>query len=206
MAEVNALFWDLGGVLLSNGWDHEERAAAVQHFYLDAADFEQRHEAANDAWEKGQISMDDYLEQTVFYCPRSFSRVEFKNFVFAQSKENSGTRAVLDEVTATQRYLVATLNNESAELNDYRIRQFDLKRNFSAFLTSCYLGVRKPDEAIYRKALGITQRAPEECIFIDDRLANLDVPRGLGMRTIHFEDPAQLARDLIQQGVQVASA
>lgn len=206
MAEVNALFWDLGGVLLSNGWDHEERAAAVQHFYLDAADFEQRHEAANDAWEKGQISMDDYLEQTVFYCPRSFSRVEFKNFVFAQSKENSGTRAVLDEVTATQRYLVATLNNESAELNDYRIHQFDLKRNFSAFLTSCYLGVRKPDEAIYRKALGITQRAPEECIFIDDRLANLDVPRGLGMRTIHFEDPAQLARDLIQQGVQVASA
>lgn len=206
MAEVNALFWDLGGVLLSNGWDHEERAAAVQHFYLDAADFEQRHEAANDAWEKGQISMDDYLEQTVFYCPRSFSRVEFKNFVFAQSKENSGTRAVLDEVTATRRYLVATLNNESAELNDYRIRQFDLKRNFSAFLTSCYLGVRKPDEAIYRKALGITQRAPEECIFIDDRLANLDVPRGLGMRTIHFEDPAQLARDLIQQGVRVASA
>ena len=206
MAEVTALFWDIGGVLLSNGWDHEERTAAVKHFNLDAADFEPRHEAADDAWEKGQISMDDYLQQTVFCRPRTFSRTEFKNFVFAQSKENAGTRAVLDEATASGRYLLATLNNESAELNEYRIRQFGLKRNFTAFFTSCYLGVRKPDEAIYRKTLGIAQRAPEECVFIDDRLANLDVPRGLGMRTIHFQNPVQLARDLIQQGVQVAAA
>jgi putative hydrolase of the HAD superfamily len=197
MAEVTALFWDVGGVLLSNGWDHEERAAAVQRFHLDAADFERRHEAANDAWEKGQISLDEYLEQAVFYCPRNFSRVEFKDFLFAQSKENRGTRVVLDEVTASGRYLLATLNNESAELNDYRIRQFGLTRNFSVFFSSCYLGMRKPGEAIYRAALGVTQREPEECVFIDDRLENLDAPGKLGMRTIHFQNPAQLARDLI---------
>lgn len=206
MAEVTTLFWDVGGVILSNGWDHEERAAAVKHFGLDAADLEERHEEANDAWEKGQISMDDYLGQSVFCRARSFSREEFKDFVFAQSKENFGTRAVLDEITASGRYLLATLNNESAELNEYRIRQFGLKRNFTAFFTSCYLGVRKPGEAIYRRALGIAQRVPAECIFIDDRLANLDVPRELGMRTIQFENPVQLARDLIQQGVQVAVA
>lgn len=206
MPEVTALFWDVGGVLLSNGWDHDERAAAVQHFHLDAADFEQRHEAANDAWEKGQISMDEYLEQAVFYCPRSFSSVEFKDFVFAQSKENRGTRVVLDEVTASGRYLLATLNNESAELNDYRIRHFGLTRNFTVFFTSCYLGTRKPDEAIFRTALGVTQREPEECIFIDDRLANLEAPQKLGMRTIHFQNPAQLARDLMQQGVRGAAA
>ena len=205
MSEVTTLFWDVGGVLLSNGWDHEERAAAIEHFHLDAAEFEQRHEAANDAWEKGRISMDDYLAQTVFYCPRSFSPVDFKEVVFAQSKENRGTRAILDEVTASGRYLLATLNNESAELNDYRIRHFDLRRNFAAFLTSCYLGVRKPGEAIYRAALGVTQRAPEECVFIDDRIANIEVPKGLGMRAIHFENPAQLARDLIQQGVRVTA-
>lgn len=206
MSEVKALFWDVGGVLLSNGWDHEERAAAIEHFHLDEGDFERRHETANDAWEKGRISMDDYLDQTVFYCPRSFSRAEFKDVVFAQSKENRGTRVVLDDLTASGRYLLATLNNESAELNEYRIRQFNLRRNFAAFCTSCYLGVRKPGEAIYRAALGITQRAPAECIFIDDRPANLEVPRSLGMRAIHFQDPGQLVHDLIQQGVRVAPA
>jgi putative hydrolase of the HAD superfamily len=205
MSEVTALFWDVGGVLLSNGWDHEERAAAVARFHLDAVEFERRHEDANDAWEKGQLSMDEYLEQAIFYCPRNFSSVEFKDFMFAQSKENRGTRVVLDEITASGRYLVATLNNESAELNDYRIQKFDLARNFQAFFTSCYLGMRKPDQAIYRAALGVAHRAPEESIFIDDRLSNLDFPRQLGMRTIHFQNPAQLARDLIQQGVRGAA-
>jgi putative hydrolase of the HAD superfamily len=205
MPDVTTLFWDVGGVVLSNGWDHEERAAAVQRFHLDAADFERRHAAVNDAWERGQLSMDEYLEQAVFYCPRPFSHVEFKDFVFAQSKENRGTRVVLDEIAASGRYLLATLNNESAELNDYRIRQFGLLRSFTAFFTSCYLGARKPDEPIYRMALGVTQRLPEESIFIDDRLANLDVPRKLGMRTIHFQNPAQLARDLMQQGVAAAA-
>jgi putative hydrolase of the HAD superfamily len=206
MPEVKALFWDVGGVILSNGWDHEERTAAVNRFQLDAGDFEQRHEAVNDDWEKGRISFDDYLEKTVFYRPRTFSRVEFKDFLFGQSKENRGTRVVLDDLAASHRYLLATLNNESAEVNAYRIRQFDLRRNFTIFLTSCYLGVRKPDAAIYRIALGITQRAPDECIFIDDRPENLEAPRRLGIHTIHFQDPAQLARDLMQQGVRGAAA
>jgi len=206
MSEVTALFWDVGGVILTNGWDRDERAAAVERFYLDAADFDQRHEAANDAWEKGQITLDEYLDRAIFYCPRPFSRAEFKDFLFAQSHENHGTRVVLDEVTASGRYLLATLNNESAELNDYRIRQFRLTRNFAVFFTSCYLGVRKPGEAIFRMALGVTQRAPEECIFIDDRLENLDGPRTLGMHTIHFQNPSQLAHDLMQHGVHGVAA
>ena len=109
-------------------------------------------------------------------------------------------------MTAAGRYLLATLNNESAELNAYRIREFQLTRNFSVFFTSCYLGVRKPDDAIYRLALDITQRAPEECIFIDDRLLNLECARRLGMRTIHFQNPAQLAKDLMHEGVRGAAA
>src|SRR5579862_241677 len=206
MPEVTALFWDVGGVILSNGWDRDERAAAIKHFGLDAESFEERHELVNTAFESGRMTLDAYLEQTVFYCPRTFSQDEFKAFLFAQSTENSGTRAVLDEVTAAGRYFLATLNNESAELNAYRIRHFQLTRNFRVFFTSCYLGVRKPDAAIYRLALDITQRAPEECIFIDDRLLNLECARRLGMRTIHFQNPAQLAKDLMHEGVRGAAA
>jgi putative hydrolase of the HAD superfamily len=206
MHEVTALFWDIGGVVLSNGWDREERAAAIQHFGLDTESFEERHELVNTAFETGRMSLNAYLEQTVFYCPRTFSQEEFKTFLFAQSKENHGTRAVLDEVTAAGRYLLATLNNESAELNAYRIRHFQLMRNFKAFFTSCYLGVRKPDAAIYQLALDISQRAPEECIFIDDRQLNVECAQRLGMRAIHFQNPAQLAKDLIQEGVRGAAA
>ncbi len=206
MPEVTALFWDVGGVILSNGWDRDERAAAIKHFGLDAEPFEERHELVNTAFESGRMTLDAYLEQTVFYSPRVFSQEEFKSFLFAQSTENSGTRAVLDEVTAADRYLLATLNNESAELNAYRIREFHLTRNFSAFFTSCYLGVRKPDAAIYRLALDISQRAPQECIFIDDRQPNLESARQLGMRTIHFQNPQQLAKDLMHEGVRGAAA
>ncbi len=206
MHEVTTLFWDVGGVVLSNGWDRDERAAAIKHFGLDAEAFEQRHELVNTAFEQGRITLDAYLEQTVFYCPRTFSRDEFQSFLFAQSTENHGTRAVLDEVTATGRYLLATLNNESAELNAYRIRHFQLTRNFTAFFTSCYLGVRKPDAAIYRLALDITQRAPDECIFIDDREPNLEPAARLGMRTVHFQNAQQLAKDLMLEGVRGAAA
>jgi putative hydrolase of the HAD superfamily len=206
MREVTTLFWDVGGVVLSNAWDHEERAAAIQHFGLDATSFEERHELVNTAFETGRMSLDAYLEQTVFYCARSFSQEEFKAFLFARSTENHGTRAVLDEVTAAGRYLLATLNNESTELNAYRIRHFQLRRNFKAFFTSCYLGVRKPDAAIFRLALDITQRAAEECIFIDDRPLNVECAQRLGMRTIHFENPAQLAKDLMHEGVRGAAA
>lgn len=206
MHEVTTLFWDVGGVILSNAWDHDERAAAIQHFALDAKSFEERHELVNTPFETGRMSLDSYLEQTVFYRSRAFSQEQFKAFLLAQSTENHATRAVLDEVTAAGRYLLATLNNESAELNAYRIRHFQLKRNFKAFFTSCYLGVRKPDAAIYRLALDITQRTPEECIFIDDRLLNVECAQRLGMRTIHFQNPEQLAKDLMQEGVRGAAA
>jgi putative hydrolase of the HAD superfamily len=205
MREVTTLFWDVGGVILSNAWDHAQRLAAARQFQLDE-EFEQRHELAYVPFEMGQMSLDEYLERTVFYRPRTFSQEEFKAFMFAQSQENSGTRAVLDEVTAAGRYFQATLNNESAELNAFRIRKFQLARNFAVFFSSCYLGSRKPDEAIYRLALNVAQRAPEECIFIDDRPLNLECAKRLGMRAIQFESPAQLSKELTQQGILGAAA
>jgi putative hydrolase of the HAD superfamily len=208
VTEVKALFWDVGGVILSNGWDSSERAAAIRRFGLDAADFEQRHAAEFPALEMGRITLDTYLDRTVFYSarfdsPRPFSREEFTDFVFSQSTAKPETLTVLEGLAATHHYFMATLNNESAELNAYRIRTFQLTRFFSAFFSSCYLGVRKPEEQIYRLALEITQRVPEECIFIDDRPENLEVPKRLGMRTIQFVNAAQLRADLAGRNLNV---
>jgi putative hydrolase of the HAD superfamily len=155
-----------------------------------------------EAFETGRLTLDGYLETTVFYRGRPFSREEFTAFFLRQSTANAGTIAVLESLAATRRYLMATLNNESAELNLHRIRTFQLTRYFEAFLSSCYLAVRKPDEAIYRQALGITQHPANQCIFIDDRPANLEPARRLGMYTIHFQNPSQLRVELEDRGVR----
>jgi putative hydrolase of the HAD superfamily len=201
MANIAAIFWDVGGVVLSNGWDESARAEAARRFSLDAAEFERRHRGAEDEFETAKISFETYLDRAVFFRERSFSRDDFKNFIFAQSHENKETRVLLDELTASRHYFLATLNNESAELNVYRIGKFDLTRNFVAFFSSCYLRVRKPDPLIYQLVLGIAQRAPDECIFIDDRPTNLEPAKALGMGTILFRSATELRSSLAESGV-----
>lgn len=201
MSDVTALFWDVGGVILSNGWDRAARAEAAKKFGLDWEEFQDRHELASPAFETGRITLDTYLQRTVFYRKRSFTREEFINFIFAQSAEYPESRAVLSGIAATGKYLLATINNEPLELNEWRIRQFALRREFQAFFSSCYLGIRKPDEGIYKLALEVTQRNPAECVFIDDRDLNLECAKALGMRTIRFQNAAQLRQDLAANGV-----
>jgi putative hydrolase of the HAD superfamily len=203
MPDVTALFWDVGGVILSNGWDRPDRAKAVQKFGLDWEEFEDRHELASPAYEIGQITLDTYLQRTVFYRKRDFTREELTDFIYAQSRELPESRAVLSEVAASGKYLLATINNEGLELNEHRIRSFHLRREFKAFFSSCYLGIRKPDVGIYRLALEVTNRQPEECLFIDDRELNLECAHQLQMRTIHFQNAAQLRKDLAANGVTV---
>jgi len=204
MPDVTALFWDVGGVILSNGWDRAARAEAAKKFGLDWEELQDRHDLASPAFETGKITLDTYLDRIVFYRKRAFTRGEFTDFIFAQSSEFPESRAVLSSVAAAGRYLLATINNEPLELNARRIQQFQLRREFKAFFSSCFVGIRKPDEGIYKIALEVTQRQPEECVFIDDRELNLECARQLRMRTIHFKDAAQLRRELATNGVKVA--
>jgi putative hydrolase of the HAD superfamily len=206
MPDVTALFWDVGGVILSNGWDRAARSAAAKKFGLDWEEFQDRHDLASPAFETGQITLDTYLQRTVFYRKRSFTREEFIDFIFGQSSELPESRAVLDEISKTGNYLLATINNEPRELNEFRIQKFNLRRDFKGFFSSCYLGVRKPDEGIYKLALEVTQRIAEECIFIDDRELNLECARQMNMTTIHFQNAAQLRRDLVANGVKISQS
>jgi len=200
---IDSLFWDIGGVLATNGWDHNSRMEAVQAFGLDWDEFRERHDLSFPAFDAGQITLDQYLDRTLFYRTRKFTREEFTAFMFAQSKEYPESRAVLDDAARTGRYYVASINNEPRELNQYRIEAFNLRKNFQAFFSSCYLHSRKPEEQIYRIALDVSQRAPERSVFIDDRPLNLENPRRLGMHVIHFENAQQLRADLQALGIEV---
>ena len=199
---ITTIFFDLGGVLLTNGWGRDSRRAAAEKFHLDSDEFSDRHEKLAQALETNRLTLEDYLDRAVFYRAQAFKREEFRDFIFAQSTAKPDSHAVVDELAKANRYLMATINNEMLELNLYRIEHFGLRKYFSAFFSSCFLGLWKPEEAIYRLALNVTQRAANECIFIDDREVNLECPRRLGMRVIHFENAAQLRAELSQNGVE----
>jgi putative hydrolase of the HAD superfamily len=203
LPKITTLFWDIGGVILTNGWDHESRKEAAATFHFDWDEFRDRHDLSFPAFDSGLITLNEYLDRTLFYRNRPFSREEFTAFMFAQSKEYPETRAVLDKVTSAEKYFVAALNNEPLELNQYRIEAFDLRRNFLVFFSSCYVRARKPEETIFRVALEVTQRPPEQCVFIDDRPLNLESPRKLGMNTIHHQSAEQLRVELGKYGVEV---
>lgn len=203
MPEISALFWDNGGVILTNGWDRDGRRRAVEKFQLDWTEFEDRHELVLNAFETGALSLDDYLKRTVFYRPRAYTPEEFKKFMLAQSQAMPESLAFAGALNRTKRVLMAALNNESLEINEYRIETFKLRDCFDIFLSSCYLKVRKPNLEIYRLALKITQRAPAECILIDDRELNLECARDQGMKTILFKSAGQLRDDLARYGIAV---
>jgi putative hydrolase of the HAD superfamily len=203
LPKITTLFWDIGGVILTNGWDRGSRREAAATFHLDWEEFQDRHDLSFPAFDSGQITLNEYLDRTLFYRPRAFSREEFTAFIFAQSKEYPDTRVILDKVTKSQKYFVGAINNEPLELNQYRIEAFELRRNFLVFFSSCYVHSRKPEETIFRVALEVTQRPPEQCLFIDDRPLNLERPGKLGMNTILHQGAEQLRLELGKYGVEV---
>ena len=202
MSEIHAIFWDVGGVLLTNAWDHTERADALEHFHLDEGEFHSRHDMVVSPFERGEITLDEYLDRTVFYCDRPFTRDEFKNYMFSLSQPIPEVLAFARSLAASGKYFMGTINNESRGLNLHRIEKFGLREIFQLFVSSCFVGLRKPESGIYRLALEVTQFNPEECCFIDDRAANLECPAKLGMHTILMQTPEQLRKELAKLGVK----
>ena len=201
MFAIRALFWDVGGVLLTNAWDHTERASALEHFQLDEKEFHGRHEMVVSSFERGKITLDEYLDRTIFYRPRSFTREVFREYMFALSKPLPQALEFAQALADSGKYFMGTLNNESRELNYYRIEHFGLRKLFRLFVSSCFVGYRKPERDIYRLALEITQIPAEQCCFIDDRALNLECAAKLGMKTIEMRGVDQLREDLAQLNV-----
>jgi|ERR1700677_4171435 putative hydrolase of the HAD superfamily len=202
MQMIRAIFWDVGGVLLTNAWDHTERAAALEHFHLDEKEFSARHEPLVSPFERGKLSLDEYLDRTVFYEDRPFTRDEFREYMFSLSQPKPDVLAFAHALADSGKYFLSTLNNESRELNQQRIDKFGLREIFRLFVSSCFVGLRKPESDIYRLALQITQFPPEECCFIDDRAQNLEPAGKLGMKTIQMQNLDQLRQDLTKIGVR----
>ncbi len=203
MSQFSTVLWDTGGVLLTNGWDHNERKAVFDALaFEDRAGFEARHEEANDPWEKGSIDFDEYLRRTVFYRERPFSLATIRRAIEDQSMRLADSALpLLEELHTRGRVVMGQLNNESRELNDIRLERFGLKRYMSCFFCSGYVGLRKPDPAIYRMAVEVLQKPASEIVFIDDREKNAEEARSRGLHAIQYTGSAALRAGLQQLGL-----
>ena len=194
---LSHVFFDIGGVLGTNGWDHEQRARALQKFGLEHEEFEHRHHQVVGEFETGAMSLEEYLDVTVFYTPRLFSREDFELSMLSMSEANASTIEVARQVAHAGRVQLMTMNNESAVLNEYRIDRFGLRGLFRAFLSSCWLGVRKPTRAFFERGLAIAQADPTASLLVDDRDQNLAPAASLGMHVLRYTTHEALARELM---------
>ena len=181
---ITTLFLDIGGVLLTNGWDRGIRTVASQKFGLDYKEMDERHHLTFDTYEEGKLSLDEYLDRVVFYQKRSFSREEFKAFMYAQSQPFPEMIELMRGLKAQHGLQVAAVSNEGRELTVYRVQQFKLDTFIDFFISSCFVHYRKPDVDLYRIALDIAQVHPEQVVYIDDRPMFVEVAQGLGVKGI----------------------
>jgi putative hydrolase of the HAD superfamily len=199
---IEALFVDIGGVLLTNGWDQEMRREAARRFELDYEDMNERHHLTFDTYEEGKLSLDSYLDRTVFHRKRAFTREEFKVFMYAQSRP---LPEMIDLVRGLKRrhgLKVAAISNEGRELTLHRVGTFGLGEFIDFFVSSCFVHMRKPDADMYRMALDCAQVAPETAIYVDDRPLFVEVARSLDLGGVVHVDAETTRLELAALGLE----
>jgi putative hydrolase of the HAD superfamily len=179
---ITTLFLDVGDVLLTNGFEHESRALAAKTFDLDLEEMNLRHQLIFSTYELGKITLDEYLSQVVFYQKRTFTRSQFRKFMFAQSKPYPQMIELVCKLKAKYALKIAVVSNEARELNAFRIRKFKLDRFVDFFISSCFVHIRKPDAAIYRLALDIAQTPAGQVLYVENTPLFVQVAEGLGIR------------------------
>lgn len=200
-SKITTLFLDIGGVLLTNGWDRNARKQASELFSLDLAEFNERHHLTFDTYEVGKLTLDEYLTRTVFYEERTFSREEFKDFMYSRTSAYQEMIDLVCQLKKTYGLKIAIVNNEGRELNEYRIRTFGLNKFVDFFISSCFVHFRKPDADIWRIALDIALVQPHEVLYIDDRPMFISVAEGLGINGLVHSDYASSKEKLEQWGL-----
>jgi putative hydrolase of the HAD superfamily len=200
---ITTLFLDIGGVLLTNGWDQDKRLQAAENFRLDEREMNERHHLTFDTYEEGKISLDVYLNRIVFYQERPFTREQFKAYMFAQSQAYPEMIDLIKKLKERYHFKIAAVSNEGRELTIYRVEQFQLRTFIDFFISSCFVHYRKPDEDIYRIALDVAQVQPDQVVYIDDRAMFVDVARELKIHGIIHSSIGSTRKALEGYGLRV---
>ncbi|HKK20581.1 MAG TPA: HAD family phosphatase [candidate division Zixibacteria bacterium] len=201
---ITTLFTDIGGVLLTNGWDHIARRQAVERFNLDLDEVNERHHLTFDTYEEGKLSLDEYMQRVIFYTERTFSPSDFRKFMLDQSQPLDGMMSLLTNLRKRYDLKTVAVSNEGRELTDYRIKQFHLGKLIDFFVSSCFVHVRKPDPDIFRLALDVSQTLPDRVAYIDDRPMFVEIACSLGIHGIHHTGLESTRKALVQLGFDLS--
>jgi putative hydrolase of the HAD superfamily len=199
---ITTLFLDVGGVLLTNGWDHHVRRRAVKNFNRDWAEMEERHCLTFEIHEEGKLTFEEYLNPVVFYEKRPFTRAQFRRFICEQSKPYPAMIALFSQLKIRHGVRIAVVSNEARDLNAYRIHKFKLDGFVDAFISSCFVHIRKPDEDIFRLARDITQTPAQQVLYIENTPMFVKIAEGLGIRSILHTDYKSTCAQLASFGLQ----
>ena len=203
-APIAALFLDIGGVLLTNGWAHQSRELAAKAFNLDLAEINDRHQLTVETYEVGKLTLEEYLHLVVFYQERTFKWIAFRKFMFEQSKPYPQMIHLIQKLKAKYGLKIAVVSNEGRELNSYRIQKFKLDEFVDFYISSCFVHLRKPDNDIYRMALDIAQVPAKQVVYIDDQPMFIQAAQGEGIRGIHHTDYTSTRQQLASLGLETA--
>ena len=199
---ITSLLLDIGGVLLTNGWDRHGRQKAADQFGLDYAYMDERHHLTFDTYEEGKLSLDQYLDRVIFFQERPFTREQFRQFMFAQSEPLTQMIEMIRALKWRYGLKIVAVSNEGRELTEHRIQAFDLNNFIDTFISSCFVHFRKPDEDIYRLALDTAQIHADEALYIDDRQMFVQVAASLGIRGLHHQDYDTTKKRLAELGLE----
>ncbi|WP_343693697.1 HAD family hydrolase [Chitinophaga sp.] len=200
-AKITTLFLDIGGVLLSNGWDRAARKEAAKVFDLDIIELEERHHLTFDTYEEGKLTLDEYLTRIVFYEHRDFTRNDFKEFMYSRTTPYPEMIDLICKLKEHYKLKIAIVNNEGRELNEYRIRTFGIDKFVDFFISSCFVHFRKPDADIWRIALDIALVRPQEVLYLEDRSMFIHVAEGLGINGLLHENYEKTVEKLKEWGL-----
>jgi len=200
---VTTLFIDIGGVLLTNGWDREARKKAASEFDLDLDELNERHHLTFSTYEVGKITLDDYLRLVIFYEVRKFTIDQFKSFMFDYSQPYTEMIQLIYQLKNQYKLKVAAVSNEGRELTQYRIKKYNLDNFIDFFISSCFVHFRKPDSEIFKIALDIAQVSVEKVLYIEDRLMFIQIAGELGIRGLHHTDYRSTRAKLVHDGLQL---
>jgi putative hydrolase of the HAD superfamily len=202
-ARITCLFLDIGGVLLTNGWDHHARRRAANHFKLHWEEMEERHALNFVIYETDKLTLQEYLGWVVFYKKRSFTRAEFWRFMCAQSKPFGEMVELIRQLKAKHGLKIIVLSNEARELNDYRIHKFKLDEFVDTFVLSCLVRLHKPDAAIFRLALDIAMKPAQQIVYIENTPMFVQIADGLGIRGLLHADYSSTCKKLAALGLHL---
>lgn len=197
MKAFKILFLDIGGVLLSDGWNHAARIEAIEKFKLEPIQFQKDHSVAFPLFENGKLNLDQYLESVIFNVDRNFTKKEFSDFMFSRTSQLPDFLPWLINWKKEKDIKIFSINNEGKEFNDYRIKHFKLHDCFDAFISSCEVGFSKPDPSIFKLALGIAQEEAQHCLYFDDRAIHVAIAKQMGLNA-HIHESFEKSKKILE--------